>query len=150
MTVLGICMLALGAILLVLAGGCFCLYITFERGGSSVACATGFLKDTKYKNNVHIIGANRVGGTPQVVKTVKDRCRGVYQYTVGVKTYKIRYVSFVTARQMPQTVSVEYLKKLPRLAYVKTEVSTQRFDIYAIACLGFSIMCILSGVRAFL
>ena len=79
-----------------------------------------FLMDVNHKKDVPVYGMHRRGPI-RVVMVLKHYSKGLYEYSVGQKRYTIRYAEQATARQMPRTISVTYLKKFPKIAYVKNE-----------------------------
>ncbi len=46
---------------------------------------------------------------------------GIYTYTLGKKTHKIRYTAPLEKDHMPPSVTVVYLKVFSRIRYVKTD-----------------------------
>ena len=130
----GIFLLLIGMIFVFLAAFFFFLYRDFEKGGGEIGKATASLTQVKCKKNVR---------TKTTV--IKNYSTGTYEYTVNGKTYKIRYESAVTARQMPYIVPVIYFKKIPRLALVRKHDAINDFFIYAILSAFFAVMMIFGG-----
>lgn len=148
-------MLILGAILLSLCGAAlvvsaafFCLYRTFEHRPEKLGTTTATLRQTRHKKNVPVYERNGFRAPPRVVMILKNWSKSVYEYTVNNKTRKIHYVDFVKARQMPRTVQVEYLRKFPKIAYVKTDTNSHNFEIYSFVSLLFAVMFALGGLSA--
>ena len=77
---------------------------------------------------------------------IKNWSKSLYEYKVNDKTYKIHYIEYVTARQMPFVVQVIYLKKTPHIAYVKTDTNFHNFEIYSFATLMIAILFALYGI----
>ena len=44
------------------------------------------------------------------------------------------------------TLLVVYLKRFPKIAYVKNDISTNNYDIYAITTLMFGVLFIIFGI----
>lgn len=140
MIIFGICLISVGIVFLMLAGIFFLLYRTFEHQNNKTAKTGAFLKDVKHKKDVPLVGRRW-----RIVSVIKDQSKGIYKYTVNNKSYKIRYVEFVTLRQMPQIVQVIYLKKFPRIAYVKTDTSLPPFMVHTLVSAVFAVQFIVFG-----
>ena len=83
------------------------------------------LTNVKHKTDVRIYGRRTLNGPFRVLSKIKHYSKGTYEYTAENKQYKIYYVEYITAKQMPRTISVVYLKKFPIIAYAQTEIHTQ-------------------------
>ena len=142
---LGIVFISLG-ILHVLAAGLFFLsYRTFEYNKNRVAKVAASLIDVKHKKDVPVYGQRFFRGPIRVVMIIKNYSKGKYEYQVNHKHYTIRYIEFVTSKQMPRFVSVVYIERFPKIAYVKTDINNQKFDIYSIVLVLFGVLFMLGG-----
>lgn len=146
MFILGAILLSLCAAAILAATVFFCLYRTFEHRPDKLGTVTATLGQTKHKTDLPVYGKNGFRAPPRVVMILKNWSKSVYEYTVNDKTRKIHYVDFVSARQMPYKVQVEFLRKFPKIAYVKTDTNSHYFDIYAFVSLLFAVMFALGGV----
>ena len=103
------------------------------------------LKATKHKKNVTIYG--RVPGEGRKRMFFKDMTRGTYAYTVNGKTYKRRVTNVLTTpRQMPYLTSAFYIKKFPRISYLKEDV-VQPYLFQSLILLLPSVMLFWAGVK---
>ena len=80
-----------------------------------------------------------------MVKKIKNYSKGNYEYRINQKRYTIQYVEHVTSKQMPKFVLVVYVKRFPKIAYVKTDINTQHFDIYAVVSVLFGVLFFFGG-----
>lgn len=148
--------LVLGVICLTLGAACFLLAVLFflvgrafsaadEKETRWVGCAPAHLKDTKHKKNVTLYGRDHVGG-PVKSMFIKNMTKGNYVYSVNGRNYIRRVTKYLTTpRQMPYLTTAYYIKKAPRISYLKDD--WQLYDIYAIMSLFFSVMLIFMGVE---
>ena len=142
---LGIVFISLGILHVLAAGLFFLIYRTFEHNKNSVAKVTASLIDVKHKKDVPVYGQRFFRGPIRVVMKIKNYSKGKYEYQVNQKHYTIRYIEFVTSKQMPRFVSVVYIERFPKIAYVKTDINNQKFDIYSIALVLFGVLFLLGG-----
>lgn len=149
MKLIGIVLLIVGAMLAVAAGLFFILYRRFEHPHNTKKI-TAHLVNVKHKTNVPVYGKRTQGGPLRILTVLKHWSKGVYEYSVDGKRYTIRYVEHVTERQMPRIVSVRYLKKLPRVAYVETDTGEPSFELCAGVCLCVAILCCVLGTMRLL
>ncbi|MBQ8769499.1 MAG: hypothetical protein IJZ15_07670 [Oscillospiraceae bacterium] len=142
---LGIVFISLGILHVLAAGLFFLIYRTFEHNKNSVAKVTASLIDVKHKKDVPVYGQRFFRGPIRVVMKIKNYSKGKYEYQVNQKHYTIRYIEFVTSKQMPRFVSVVYIERFPKIAYVKTDINNQKFDIYSIVLVLFGVLFMLGG-----
>ena len=142
---LGIVFISLGILHVLAAGLFFLIYKTFEHNKNSVAKVTATLIDVKHKKDVPVYGQRFFHGPIQVMMKIKNYSKGKYEYQVNQKHYTIRYIEFVTSKQMPRFVSVVYIERFPKIAYVKTDINNQKFDIYSIVLVLFGVLFMLGG-----
>ena len=142
---LGIVFISLGILHVLAAGLFFLIYRTFEHNKNSVAKVTASLIDVKHKKDVPVYGQRFFRGPIRVVMKIKNYSKGKYEYQVNQKHYTIRYIEFVTSKQMPRFVSVVYIERFPKIAYVKTDINDQKFDIYSIVLVLFGVLFMLGG-----
>ena len=125
-------------------------YYAMEHKQGKTGKVMGRLRDTKHKKDVTIYGKTLHGGWTQTF--IRHLTKGVYLYTVHDKTYKIRDTHLGTPRQMPQIVSVVYLKAFPKFAYIDALTSLGAFsyklDALIIGSIG--IMTLIAGISAVL
>ncbi len=141
-----IVMLAVSGILLIAAALLFWVYRIFEYNPEKTAKVLGVLVEAKYKKDVPVYERNGFRAPGRRVMTVKNMTKGVYGYTVDGKRYRIRFTELVKRKNMPESVWVVYLKAMPRIAYVKSDVTSPHFEIYAIVALGMAVMTALAGL----
>ena len=142
---LGIVFISLGILHVLAAGLFFLIYRTFEYNKNRVAKVTASLIDVKHKKDVPVYGQRFFRGPIRVVMIIKNYSKGKYEYQVNQKHYTIRYIEFVTSKQMPRFVSVVYIERFPKIAYVKTDINNQKFDIYSIVLVLFGVLFMLGG-----
>ena len=142
---LGIVFISLGILHVLAAGLFFLIYRTFEHNKNSVAKVTASLIYVKHKKDVPVYGQRFFRGPIRVVMKIKNYSKGKYEYQVNQKHYTIRYIEFVTSKQMPRFVSVVYIERFPKIAYVKTDINNQKFDIYSIVLVLFGVLFMLGG-----
>lgn len=147
MKVLGICCISIGILLIFISLFLFVIYKIFEKGkGTEKAIAT--LKTKKNKKNVPVYGKNTPGGPIRIVMIIKNWTKGIYEYTVNNKKYIIHYTDYISPDNISHIVTVIYLKRFPKIAYVKTDADTHNFDVLSIATSLVSIFFIILGVLA--
>ena len=95
-----------------LAGLFFWVQFTFSRRKKNTAKTAGILRETDYKQNVTLRGPR--GKSIFLRHLTKAR----YIYTVNGVEYGIRGEHYGTKRQTPKFVSVVYVKRFPRFAYM--------------------------------
>ena len=142
---LGIVFISLGILHVLAAGLFFLIYRTFEHNKNSVAKVTASLIDLKHKKDVPVYGQRFFRGPIRVMMKIKNYSKGKYEYQVNQKHYTIRYIEFVSSKQMPRFVSVVYIERFPKIAYVKTDINNQKFDIYSIVLVLFGVLFMLGG-----
>ena len=146
MNIFGICLISAGAITLLLAGWCFGLYIIFEHHKELTGQTGAFLKSSKHRKNVPLYDQRYPASPIRIVKIIRNWSRGLYYYCVNGKTYRIRYIRFVTKKQLPRIVHVVYCKCFPKFAYVKSDTSSHAFEIYALAFIACSVLLMSFGI----
>ena len=146
MIVFGIVLCAVSVIFLFVSVVFFLLYCIFEYKPDKLGKATATLKYTKHRKDVPVYGRNSTFGPIRVVMIIKNWSKSLYEYKVNDKTHKIHYIEYVTSRQMPFVVQVIYLKKIPRIAYVKTDTNFHNFEIYSFVALMSAILFALCGI----
>ena len=150
MVVFGTVVWILGGVALALAAVLFALDRIFASKPHMLGKAPATLQSAKHRKNVPVYEKSSPRAPRRVVKTIKNWSRGTYIYTVNGKTYRIRYVEFVPLRAMPVIVQVVYLRRLPRIAYVKTDTGAPHFAIYAFGAVMFSVLSAVWGLFAVL
>ena len=145
MQIFAIVLISLGILSFLSAGILFFAYRIFAQSKNCVAKATASLMDVRHKKDVPVYGHRFFRGPIRVMMRIENYSRGKYQYEVNQKTYTISYSEHATARQMPKFVSVVYMKRFPKLAYVKTQTHTQHLDIYSLASGLLGILFLLCG-----
>lgn len=143
-------LIVIGILLLAIAAMFAAVYFTFEKAPDKTARVMGWLKDTTHKKDVTVYGKNAPYSPIITTSFVKNMTKGVYVYTVGDKSYKVRDTSFGTPRQMQKNVSVIYLKKFPRVAYIDRLGSdgTFTYELGAILTGFFGIAFIILAISA--
>lgn len=137
-----------GAVSAVFAGGLFVISMVLNRFADKTSKTTATLVDTKHKKDVTIYGKRSHMGPWQKTGFIKHLTKATYQYSVCGRTYTIRDDYIGTPRQTPFIVSVVYLTRLPRFAYIKTDVSISniRYGVYALLFFMWSLILFLFGV----
>lgn len=145
MQIFAIVFIALGILSFLVAGVFFLIYRMFEYNTNSIAKVTASLIDVKHKKDVPVYGQRFFRGPIRIVMKIKNYSKGLYEYQVNQKRYTLKYVEYVTSKQMPKFVLIVYIKRFPKIAYVKTDVNTQRFDIYSMVSTFFGVIFLLGG-----
>jgi len=121
---------------LLVAAWYYYLYISFERETDAVAKTLGFRKSTKRKKNVKLYGQKHPGGHHwHVIGIIKDWRKGTYEYVVNNKTYKRHHIAYDDPGGLPYTAPIVYLKRFPKISYVKTDMFSPLYNIEAIGAL---------------
>ena len=136
---------SLSALFLISSVVFFVLYRIFEYKSHMIEKTRAHLDSTRYRKDVPVYGKRW-----RIAMIIKNYTKGVYIYTAGKKTYKIHYADSITPRQMPKFVQVIYLKRFPSIAWVSTESSFNKFEIYTFVSVVFFILFALLGVILFL
>ena len=145
MHIIGIVLLTV-SLGLFLAAGTFCgLYRLFEKRKGLTVRATASLLAATHKKNVPVYGKRTPNGPIRVAMVLNDVSKGVYEYTVGGRNYRIRHTRYVTAKQMPRTVSVLCWKRWPRVAWVMTDTGPL-YDTYALVAGLIGAVSLLGGL----
>ena len=135
----------LGISAFIIAGLFFIIYKIFENNNQKyIGKASATLGETKYKKDVTIYGSDLYRRCFPI--KLKHYSKSKYNYVVNGKHYKLKYWEASTAKQMPRTLLVVYLKRFPKIAYVKNDISTNNYDIYAITTLMFGVLFIIFGI----
>ncbi len=142
---LSIIFISLRVLSSLVAGLFFLLYRMFVYNKNTIDKVTASLIDVKHKKNVPVYGRRFFRRPIRVMMKIKNYSKGKYEYHINQKRYTIQYVGYVTSKQMPKFVSVVYVKRFPKIAYVETDVNTQHFDIYSIVSVLFGVLFLLSG-----
>lgn len=117
----------LGVILIFIGCFAFAVYIIFEKFPQLTEKTGATLRERKHKKDV-VIHVRR-GPDMHIDHLVK----AVYTYRVGEKHYVKRYTHLhCTFNQTPKSIPIVYLKKFPKISYVKTLESTSELS-YLIA-----------------
>lgn len=146
MQIFGIVLMCLGGVAFAVACVFFCLWRAFDFGKDRVGTAPGQLRKTKYKKDVPVYEKRSSKGPWRISMIIKHWSRGTYEYRVGEKTYRVRYLNFVRRREMPYLVTVAYLKSFPRISYVRSETNSHFFELYALGALLLAVYLALQGV----
>ena len=134
-------------ILLLLAGVFFWLYRIFAHKPERLDTVPASLVSTKYKKNLPIYEKWKLFGPRRVETVIRHYCKGIYEYRVEDKKFRVRHVEFVPPDKMPETVKVTYLKSCPRIACVITLGHDPFFDTYAMVALILAVFALVSGCR---
>lgn len=95
------------------------------------------------KKDVPVYGRNFWRGPIHQVMTIKNQTTGIYIYEVNGKSYKKRYKDLVTSNQMANTILISYIKKFPKISYVKSDIIGAKFWIYSLTCAFMGILALL-------
>ena len=144
MKMLGISLVAIGILCLLLSAVLLVIYILFEHCKDHTGSIAATLTDRTHKSNVNVYGRNTVHGPLHITRTIKHLSKGIYEYTVGPKTYRIRHQS--EANSLPHIISVVYLKRFPKIAYVKTAIDGSFFHIYAFTAAALGMIFLVGGL----
>ena len=139
---------AIGGVSLIASLLLFILHLIFEHKPEKLGKSRGFLKSTKQKNNVPVYERSSPKAPRHLAMIIKNMSRSVYEYEVNGRKYRVKYTEPVKASQMPITATVVYLKRFPRISYVKTDTNSHNFGIYAFAALVIAIISVLGGMSA--
>ncbi len=147
MQIISIILIISSVLSFLIAASFFFIYTTFKYNKKMTDRVTASLIKVKHKRNVPEFCSNLPYG-PIHIKIIKNRSKGLYEYSVNQKRYKIRYIEYVTSRQMPRMLSVIYLRKFPKIAYIKTDVCTKlyTFHIFSIIFAFFGIFLLINAL----
>ena len=148
MQIVGAVLVVFSLLCLLIAVYFYFLYRIFDYHTNKTKKVMAHLTNVKHKTDVRIYGRRTLNGPFRVLSKIKHYSKGTYEYTAENKQYKIYYVEYITAKQMPRTISVVYLKKFPIIAYAQTEIHTHNFDVYSLASFLLGIICVISGFSA--
>lgn len=146
MRIFGIVLLSIGAISLIVSAILYVLYRIFEYKPAMLGSVSATLRSTEYKRDMPVYEKSGPRAPRRIVMVIQNWSKGRYEYTVNDKKYKLHYVDFVSPRQMPRIVRVVYLKKFPKIAFVKTDTNSHYFEIYALAALMFAVISAVWGL----
>lgn len=149
MQIFGTVLMCLGGVALAVACIFFCLWRAFDFGEDRVGTAPGQLRGTKYKRDVPVYEKRSPDGPWHISMIIRHWSRGIYEYRVGEKTYRVRYLNFVRRREMPYLVTVAYLKRFPRISYVRTETNSHFFELYALGAFLLAVYLTVQGMTIF-
>ena len=116
-----------------------------EKESKWVGRAPASLKATKHKKDVTLYGRTPLG-TGISTMFIKNMTKGTYTYTVNGKNYKRRVTKYLTTpRQTSYLTSAFYIKKFPRISYLKEEI--QPYLFHSLILLLPSVMLFWAGVK---
>lgn len=148
--IIGYIMLVIGILFIIPTLSCLAAWICFKFFPNTTARTGGWLKKTKHKKNVTLyeIRYHRVW---HKTGFLKDLTKAKYEYTVKNKRYYINDDSIGTPRQTQKLVSVVYIKKFPRFAYIASGfLEHSVFFIYFLVFLFNTFIWILYGIQIIL
>ena len=123
-TVMRILLIIAAPACLALAGLLFWVQFTFSRRPKSIAKTAGILRETDYKQNV----TRRYTRGRSIL--IKHLTKARYVYTVDGVEYSLRTEHFGTKRQTARFVSVVYIKRFPRFAYIDEIAGEPMYGIW--------------------
>lgn len=112
----------------------------FDRNTAAVGRTTGMQIDVKHKKDVWLWGARRRD------VFLKHQSTAKYEYRVNGKTYTVKNMRPVTAKQMPRMVSVMYIKRFPKIACVKDWCTFVCYSLNAILFFGLFVVFFMLGI----
>ena len=126
----------IGILFLVIFLAMFGTFLVFRRFENLTAKAYARLTKTKYQKNVSF----RV--SPRRYSIAKHYTRSVYIFTVNGKSYKARCHDLQTPKQIPSSLKIVYIKKLPFLFYVNEEYYNGA-EVYLLISMPFLLMAMI-------
>ncbi len=142
MQILKIILLCAGVLLALAAGVCFWLSYLLEHSSSATGEVRARLVERSHRKNVKIYGKTYHGTLPRQVYFLKDLCKGVYEYTVDGKTYRIKENHYGPPREQPLMLTVIYLQRFPRIS--REEFSMPKTTVSAILLTVWAVLSILT------
>ncbi len=143
MKITGICFLVLGAVLLLISGLFFGVYLVFEKSPHKTGRTLGKLCGSKYKKDVAVwTGFGKCDGPPRVAFTIKHLTKSKYIYSVNNKLYFCVFDFWKKPHKIPNSTWVIYLKAFPRFSYLAHDencIGAFDFVAKAIILLGIAI-----------
>lgn len=143
MHILKIILLCTGILLAPAAGVCFWLSYLLEHSSSATGEARARLVERSHRKNVKIYGKTYRGILPRQVYFLKDLCKGVYEYTVDGKTYRIKENHYGPPAEQPLMLTVIYLRRCPKIAC--SEFSMPKTMVGAILLTAWAVLSILTA-----
>ena len=117
-----ICFFILGAVLLLISGLYFCVYLIFEKLPHKRGRTLGKLCGSKYKKDVALwTGFGKYDGPPRVAFTIKHLTKSKYLYSVNNKFYFCVFDFWRKPHKIPNNSWVIYLKAYPRISYLDND-----------------------------
>lgn len=143
MQLLKIILLCAGILLAPAAGVCFWLSYLLEHSSSATREVRARLVERSHRKNVKIYGKTYRGTLPRQVYFLKDLCKGVYEYTVDGKTYRIKENHYGPPAEQLLMLTVIYLRRCPKIAC--PESSMPKTMVFAILLTAWAVLSILTA-----
>ncbi len=134
----------LGFAFVLYAVGMLAAYYLLEHRKDLTGRVTASLDSIRTKKDVPIYEHRSPRSPGRIVMVIQNWSKSVYKYTVNDQTYKIRYAEAV--KQMPYVISVVYLKRLPKIACVKSEGAFDPYGINALIGGSLAVLFFLAGM----
>ena len=131
----------LGAVLLTASAVLLYAAYVFRKRPGATARAAGLLAGAEHRKNVTARG-RRFSDT----MFLKHLTNGTYVYTVGGRSYALRSLKVGTPKELDRAVSVRYLKRLPRIAYLEDGVSDGDFLLWGVLLLVAAVGAVILAV----
>ena len=116
MLVLKLILLSLGILLALAAGVCYFLGYLLEHPSAATGEVRAKLVERSHRKNVKMYDYDYGRKILHRVYFLKDLCKGVYEYTVDGKTYRIKQTHYGPPKDQPLTIKLTYLRRFPNIA----------------------------------
>lgn len=143
MLVLKLILIVLGIVFALAAGVCYFLGYLLEHPSAATGEVRAKLVERKHRKNVKIYGYEYGRRFPHRVYFLKDLCKGVYEYTVDGKTYRIKETHYGPPKDQPLTIKITYLRRFPNIAC--EEFSMPKQTVCAFVFTAWAIIAVLAA-----
>lgn len=118
---LKICFIGLGAVLFLISAVFFAIGAVFTRFPGKTDRAPGRLVKYKYKKDVPVYEKKYRGAPGRRAGTIHHLTMARYVYTVNGRVYRAKCSFMFRPKHVPDNPWIVYLKRFPRISYVKTD-----------------------------
>lgn len=118
---LQLCFIGLGVVFFLISAACFAIGAVFTRFPGKTARTPGRLVKYKYKKDVPVYEKKYRGAPGRRSGTIRHLTVARYVYTVNGRDYRVRCSFMFRPKRVPDNPWIVYLKRFPRISYVKTD-----------------------------
>lgn len=117
-----ICFICLGAVFGLISFVFLASYAAFTRFPSKTDRTLGKLVEYKYNRDVSVYDRKYRSPARRVWK-IKNMTKTKYVYTVDGKEYRVKFNFISRPKSIPNSPWIRYIKRFPRISYVKCDDS---------------------------